>query len=69
MVILHGAMGEGAMVAWRRDFSAVFGAMQDYDAVPHNAMQYNHDAISHDAIQKRSYCKKFTYPVYFVLKF
>jgi hypothetical protein len=48
---------------------AVFGAMQDYGAVPHGAMQYNHDAVPHGAMQKRSDFKIFTYLVYFMLKF
>jgi hypothetical protein len=57
------------MVAWHRDFGAVFGAMQDHGAIPYGAMQCNHDAIPHGAMQKWSYCEIFTDSVYFVLKF
>jgi hypothetical protein len=32
-------------------------------------MQYNHDAVPHDAMQKGSDCEIFPDPVYFVLKF
>jgi hypothetical protein len=57
------------MVAWRRDFGAVFGAMQDHGAIPNDAMQCNHEAIPHGAMQKRSDYEIFTNPIYFVLKF
>jgi hypothetical protein len=57
------------MVAWRRDFGAVFGVMQDHDVIPHNVIQCNHGALSHNIMQKRLDYEMFTDPVYFVLKF
>jgi hypothetical protein len=52
------------MVAWRHDFVAVFGVMQDHGAVPHGAVQYNHGAV-----QKGLDCEIFADLVYFALKF
>jgi hypothetical protein len=52
------------MIAWRHDFVAVFGAMQD-----HGAVQYNHGAVPHGAMQKWSDCEIFADLVYFALKF
>jgi hypothetical protein len=52
------------MVAWRHDFVAVFGVMQDHDAVPHGAVQCNHGVM-----QKGSDCEIFADLVYFALKF
>jgi hypothetical protein len=57
------------MVAWRRDFGAVFGVMQDHDVIPHSAIQCNHGALSHNIMQKRLDYEMFTDPVYFLLKF
>jgi hypothetical protein len=57
------------MVARRRDFIVVFGAMQDHSAVPHNAVQYNYDVVPHGVMQKWLDCKKIAYPIYFPLKF
>jgi hypothetical protein len=57
------------MVAWRHNFVAVFGVMQDHGAVPHSAVQYNHGVVPHDAMQKGSDCENFAGLVYFVLKF
>jgi hypothetical protein len=52
------------MVAWRHDFVAVFGVMQD-----HGAVQCNHGAVPHDAIQKGSNCEIFADLIYFALNF
>jgi hypothetical protein len=57
------------MVAWRHDFVAVFGVMQDHGAVPHGAMQCNHGAIRYGAMQKGSDYKKIADLIYFALKF
>jgi hypothetical protein len=57
------------MVAWRHDFVAVFGAMQDHGDVPHGVMQCNHGAVPHGAMQKGSDCEIFIDLVYFALKF
>jgi hypothetical protein len=53
------------MIAWRHDFVAVFGVMQDHGA----AMQCNYGAVPHDAMQKGSDYDFFADLVYFALKF
>jgi hypothetical protein len=57
MVILHSAIGYGAMIAWPHDFVAIFSVMQDHGAVPHGA------------VQKESDCEIFADLIYFALKF
>jgi hypothetical protein len=57
------------MVAWRHDFVAVFGVMQDHGAVPHGAVQCNHGAVPHGAMQKGSDCEIFADLIYFALNF
>jgi hypothetical protein len=53
-------------LAWRYDFVAVFGVMQDHGVVPHNVVQYNHGVVPHSAIQKGLDCEIFTDLIYYI---
>jgi hypothetical protein len=52
MVILHGAMGYGAMVLHDAENCNKVMAPCDHDALAYGAMQYNHDALMLGAVQK-----------------
>jgi hypothetical protein len=47
MVVLHDVIGYGVMVLVfnLKQGALPRGIMQDYDALPQDAVQYNHDAV------------------------
>jgi hypothetical protein len=51
MVILHGAMGYGAMVLHDAENYNKVMAPCDHGALAYGAMQYNHGALGLDAVQ------------------